>query len=74
LIPETNESITKNIEQKESKNGKNLKEVYVLFIKYFFLITTVPIHVSKKHIQSYYDEFIFRINSSIFKDTYFTKQ
>lgn len=36
-------------------------------------IRTVPTHVSKKHIQSYFDEFSFRINRSIFKETIFHK-
>lgn len=36
-------------------------------------IRTVPTHVSKKYIQAYFDEFTFRINRSIFKETIFHK-
>ena len=36
-------------------------------------IKTVPTHVSKKHIQSYFYEFRFRINRSIFKENIFHK-
>ena len=36
-------------------------------------IRTVPTHVSKKHIQCYFDEFTFRLNRSIFKENIFHK-
>ena len=62
-----------NIEQKESKNGKNFKEMHIVIHQIKSWIRTVPTHVSKKHIQSYFDEFTFRINRSIFKETIFHK-
>ena len=62
-----------NIEQKESKNGKNFKEMHVVIHQIKSWIRTVPTHVSKKHIQSYFDEFAFRINRSFFKETIFHK-
>lgn len=62
-----------NIEQKESNNGKNFKEMHVVIHQIKSWIRTVPTHVSKKHIQSYFDEFTFRINRSIFKETIFHK-
>jgi transposase-like protein len=62
-----------NIEQRESKNGKNFKEMHVVIHQIKSWIRTVPTHVSKKHIQSYFDEFSFRINRSIFKETIFHK-
>ena len=34
-------------------------------------IRNVPTHVSKKHIQSNFDEFTFRINRSIFNENIF---
>ena len=34
---------------------------------------TIPSHISKKYGQSYFDEFCFRINSSIFKGSVFPK-
>ena len=62
-----------NIEQKESKNGKNFKELHVIIHQIKSWIRTVPTHVSKKHVQSYFDEFTFRMNRSIFKETIFHK-
>jgi transposase-like protein len=62
-----------NIEQRESKNGKNFKEMHIVIHQIKSWIRTVPTHVSKKHIQSYFDEFTFRINRSIFKENIFHK-
>ncbi|MEN9907182.1 MAG: hypothetical protein RLZZ540_323 [Bacteroidota bacterium] len=62
-----------NIEQKESKNGKNFKEMHIVIHQIKSWIRTVPTHVSKKHVQSYFNEFTFRINRSIFKETIFHK-
>lgn len=62
-----------NITQRESKKGKNFKEMHVVIHQIKSWIRTVPTHVSKKHIQSYFDEFAFRINRSIFKETIFHK-
>jgi transposase-like protein/predicted RNA-binding Zn-ribbon protein involved in translation (DUF1610 family) len=64
---------TYNIEQKESKNGSNFKEMHVVIHQIKTWIRTVPSHVSKKHIQAYFDEFSFRMNRSIFKETIFHK-
>jgi hypothetical protein len=36
-------------------------------------IRTIPTHVSKWHIQSYFNEFCFRINRSQFKTSIFHK-
>lgn len=49
-----------NIEQKFSGNGKNFKELHIVImqIKSWWAI---PTHVSKWHIQAYFDEFCFRI-------------
>lgn len=64
---------TYNIEQKESKKGTNFKEMHVVIHQLKSWIRTVPTHVSKKHIQSYFDEFTFRMNRSIFKEKIFHK-
>lgn len=65
---------TYNIEQRESKNGKNFKEMHIIVIHQIkSWIRTVPTHVSKKQIHSYFDEFTFRINRSIVKETLFHK-
>ncbi|OYQ31921.1 IS1595 family transposase [Flavobacterium cyanobacteriorum] len=62
-----------NIEQKESKKGRNFKEIHVVVHQIKSWIRTVPTHVSKKHVQSYFDEFSFRMNKSIFKENIFHK-
>lgn len=62
-----------NIEQIESDKGKNFKELHIVIHQLKSWIRTVPSHVSKKHIQGYFDEFCFRINRSIFKETIFHK-
>lgn len=62
-----------NIEQKESKKGRNFKEIHVVVHQIKSWIRTVPTHVSKKHVQSYFDEFSFRMNRSIFKENIFHK-
>lgn len=62
-----------NIEQRESKNGKNLKEMHVVIHQIKSWIRTVPTHFSKKHIQSYFYKFTIRINRSIFEETIFHK-
>jgi transposase-like protein len=62
-----------DIEQKESNKGKNFKEMHIVIHQIKSWIRTVPTHVSKKHIQSYFDEFSFRINRSLFKETIFHK-
>ena len=62
-----------NIEQKRSENGKNFKEMHIVIHQIKSWIRTVPTHVSKKHIQSYFNEFVFRINRSIFKESIFHK-
>ena len=62
-----------NIEQRESKNGKNFKEMHIVIHQIKSWIRIVTYQVSKKHIQSYFDEFTFKINKSIFKETKFHK-
>lgn len=62
-----------NIEQKESKKGSNFKEIHIVIHQIKTWLRTIPSHVSKKHIQAYFDEFAFRINRSIFKETIFHK-
>ena len=58
---------------KKKVNGKNFKEMHIVIHRIKSWIRTVPTHASKKYIQSYFDEFIFRINRSIFKETIFHK-
>ena len=62
-----------NIEQKLSDHGKNFKELHIVIMQLKSWIRTIPTHVSKWHIQAYFDEFCFRINRSQFKTSIFHK-
>ena len=61
------------IEQVESGKGKNFKELHIIVYQVKTWIRTMFSHVSKKHVQSYFNEFCFRINRSQFKETIFQK-
>lgn len=62
-----------NIEQTKSVGGKNFKELHTVVQQVKSWLRTIPTHVSKKHAQKYFDEFSFRLNRSIYKDTIFNK-
>ena len=60
-----------NIEQKPSNGGENFKELHIVIMQIKSWLRAIPTHVSKWHIQSYFDEFCFRINRSQSKQTIF---
>ncbi|WP_026808569.1 IS1595 family transposase [Arenibacter latericius] len=62
-----------NIEQKFSDNGKNFKELHIIIMQLKSWLRAIPTHVTKWHIQAYFDEFCFRINRSQFKQSIFHK-
>ena len=62
-----------DIEQIPSNNGANFKELHVIIMQVKSWLRAIPTHVSKWHIQAYFDEFCFRINSSQFKNSIFHK-
>lgn len=62
-----------NIEQKFSKNASNFKELHIVILQLKSWLRAIPTHVSKWHIQAYFDEFCFRINRSQFKQSIFHK-
>ena len=62
-----------NIEQKLSANGKNFKELHVVIMQLKSWLRAIPTHVSKWHVQAYFDEFCFRINRFQFKHSIFHK-
>ncbi len=64
---------TYNIEQKLSNNGANFNELHIVIIQLKSWIRTIPTHVSRFHIQSYFDEFCYRINRSQAKHSIFHK-
>ena len=61
------------IEQKYSCQGKNFKELHTIVMQIKSWLRAIPTHVSKWHIQAYFDEFCYRLNRSIFKETIFYK-
>ncbi|MEI6866000.1 MAG: IS1595 family transposase, partial [Flavicella sp.] len=53
--------------------GKNFKELHVVIMQLKSWLRAIPTHVSKWHIQAYFDEFCFRINRSQYKKSIFHK-
>jgi len=53
-----------NIEQIPSNRGKNFKQLHIIIHQIKSWIRTILTHVSKKHIEKYFDEFSYRINRS----------
>tara|TARA_R110002049_G_scaffold304996_1_gene500829 strand:+ start:24862 stop:25422 length:561 start_codon:yes stop_codon:yes gene_type:complete len=60
---------TYGITQIKSDNGKNFKKLHIIIHQVKSWIRTIPTHVSKDHIQKYFDEFSYRINRSQSKKT-----
>lgn len=60
---------TYNITQIKSDNGKNFKKLHIIIHQVKSWLRTIPTHVSKGHIQKYFDEFAYRINRSNSKAT-----
>jgi transposase-like protein/predicted RNA-binding Zn-ribbon protein involved in translation (DUF1610 family) len=60
-----------NIEQILSANGKNFKQLHIIIHQIKSWIRTIPTHASKKHVESYFNEFTYRINRSQSKQTIF---
>ena len=62
-----------SIKQKESNSGFNFPEIHIVVHQVKTWIRTIFSGVSKKYLQSYLDEFSFRFNRSIFRNTIFHK-
>lgn len=62
-----------DIAQIYSNNGINFKQLHIMIMQVKPWLRAVPTHVSKWHIQSYFDEFCFRVNRSQFKSSIFHK-
>lgn len=61
------------INQVNSEGGKNFIQMHTIIHQVKSWIRTTFAHVHKGHIQEYFDEFCFRINRSIYKETIFHK-
>ena len=62
-----------DIEQIYSNNGANFKQLHIIIMQVKSWLRAIPTHVSKWHIQAYFDEFCFRVNRSQFKTSIFHK-
>ncbi|KFF29416.1 transposase [Chryseobacterium piperi] len=60
-----------NIEQISSDQGKYFKQLHLIIHQIKSWIRTIPTHVSKKHVESYFNEFSYRINRSQNRNTIF---
>ncbi|HHH52637.1 MAG TPA: IS1595 family transposase [Bacteroidetes bacterium] len=62
-----------NITQQLSKKGSNFKELHIVIQTLKSWLRAIPTHISKEHVQKYFDEFCFRLNRSQFKKSIFDK-
>lgn len=60
-----------NIEQEKSIPGKNFKQMHTVVHQIKTAIRTIQTHVHKGHLQKYLDEYFYRLNRSIYKETIF---
>lgn len=68
-------ALSKNwqITREKSSNGMNFKELHVIISQVKSWLRCIPTHIDKKYIQNYFDEYCFRINRSLFRETIFHK-
>jgi len=64
---------TYDITQKDSDNGAEMKQMHTIIHQLKSWLRSIYSWVHKDHIEKYLDEFSFRINRSIFKQTIFHK-
>lgn len=62
---------TYKITQEKSVPGKNFKEMHTIIHQIKTGIRTIQSHVKKEHLQKYLDEYFYRLNRSIYKDSIF---
>jgi transposase-like protein len=62
-----------NITQNNSDNGRSMPQMHIIIHQIKSWLRTIHSWVHPEHIDSYLDEFSFRINRSIFKETIFHK-
>lgn len=60
-----------NIEQEKSIPGKNFKQMHTIIHQIKTAIRTIQTHVHKEHLQKYLDEYFYRLNRSIYKESIF---
>jgi hypothetical protein len=62
-----------NIEQEKSVPGQNFNQIHTIIQQVKSGLRTIQTHTHKHHLQKYLDEFFFRLNRSIHKETIFDK-
>lgn len=62
-----------NLEQIESDNGKNFRELHIQIMNFKGWLRGIHHHCSKKHMQGYLDEYCYRFNRRNYLDTIFHK-
>ncbi len=62
-----------NITQNLSDNGRGMPQIHIIIHQIKSWLRTIHSWVHPEHIDSYLDEFVFRINRSIYKNTIFNK-
>jgi len=62
-----------NITQLLSEKGNSFKELHIVIQSVKSWLRAIPTHISKEHVQKYFDEFCFRLNRSQFKESIFDK-
>ena len=65
--------VYKALEQEEGKNGENFPKIHIIIHQLKTWLRTIFSGVKRENIQKYFDEFSFRLNRSIFKETIFHK-
>jgi ribosomal protein S27AE/transposase-like protein len=60
-----------NITQEKSSPNSNFKQIHTIIQQIKSGIRTIQTHVMKEHLQKYLDEFFYRLNRSIHKETIF---
>jgi hypothetical protein len=61
------------IVQEKSKPNENFKQMHTIIQQIKSEIRTIQTHVNRGHLQKYLDEYFFRLNRSIYKETIFNK-
>ena len=60
-----------NITQEKSEPTSNFKQIHTIIQQVKSGIRTIQTHVNKFHLQRYLDEYFYRLNRSIYKETIF---
>lgn len=60
-----------NIIREKSNPGENFKQIHTIIHQIKSGLRTIQSHVEKGHLQKYLDEYFYKLNRSLFKETIF---